>query len=56
MVNKTRTEKDFVKHISDVVSSAPEDKYIFIIDQLNTHKSESLVKYVAMYIFRCVRN
>ena len=32
MVNKTRTEKDFVKHISDVVSTA---------------KSESLIKYVA---------
>jgi len=26
---------------------APNDKYIFIMDQLNTHKSESLVKYIA---------
>lgn len=47
MVNKTRTEEDFLKHISDVVSLAPNDKYIFVMDQLNTHKSESLVKYVA---------
>ena len=42
MVNQTRNEEDFLKHISDVVSLAPNDKYIFIMDQLNTHKSESL--------------
>ena len=47
MVNQTRNEEDFLKHISDVVSLAPNYKYIFIMDQLNTHKSESLVKYVA---------
>lgn len=47
MVNQTRTEEDFLKHISDVVTLAPDDKYIFIMDQLNTHKSESLVRYVA---------
>jgi hypothetical protein len=47
MVNQTRNEEDFLKHISDVVSLAPNDKYIFVMDQLNTHKSESLVKYVA---------
>lgn len=47
MVNQTRNEEDFLKHISDVVSLAPNDKYILVMDQLNTHKSESLVKYVA---------
>ena len=47
MVNQTRNEEDFLKHISDVVYLAPTDKYIFVMDQLNTHKSESLVKYVA---------
>jgi len=47
MVNQTRNEEDFLKHISDVILLAPNDKYIFIMDQLNTHKSESLVKYVA---------
>ncbi|MCE5221575.1 MAG: transposase [Clostridium sp.] len=47
MVNQTRNEKDFLKHISYVVSLTPNDKYIFVMDQLNTHKSESLVKYVA---------
>ncbi|WP_333888373.1 hypothetical protein [Clostridium sp.] len=43
----SRCLEDSVKCISDVVSLAPEDKYIFIVDQLNTHKSESFVKYVA---------
>ena len=46
MVNQTRNEEDFLNHISDAVSLNPNDKYIFIMDQLNTHKSESLVKYV----------
>lgn len=32
MVNKTRTEEDFSKHISNVVSLAPNDKYIFVMD------------------------
>jgi hypothetical protein len=47
MLNDTRTEKDFVQHISDVVGVLPEDKYIFIMDQLNTHQSEAMVRYVA---------
>lgn len=47
MLNETRTEKDFVQHISDVVALAPEDGYIFIMDQLNTHQSEELVRYIA---------
>jgi transposase len=50
MVQQTRNEKDYVTHISDVVALAPDDKYIFIMDQLNTHKSESLVRYVAEQI------
>ena len=47
MLNETRTEKDFVQHISDVVALAPEDGYVFVMDQLNTHQSEGLVRYVA---------
>ena len=47
MLNDTRTEKDFVQHISDVVGVLPEDKYIFIMDRLNTHQSEAMVRYVA---------
>lgn len=43
----TRTEIDFLDHINQTVSSAPNAQWIFIADQLNTHKSESLVKWIA---------
>lgn len=46
-IGETRTEQDFVEHIAQTIQTAPEDKWIFIVDQLNTHKSESLVKLVA---------
>ena len=44
-IGPTRTELDFVNHIKQTVSD--DGKWIFVLDQLNTHKSESLVKYVA---------
>lgn len=47
MIQPTRTEPDFLQHIQNVVALHPEDKNIFITDNLNTHMSESLVKYVA---------
>jgi putative transposase len=46
-IGATRTEQDFVKHIAETIKTAPEDQWIFIVDQLNTHQSESLVKLVA---------
>jgi len=42
-----RTEEDFVEHIKRTVATDPDARWIFIMDQLNTHKSESLVRYVA---------
>jgi len=47
LVQPTRTEEDFLQHIGDVVSIFPNDKHIFITDNLNTHVSESLVKFTA---------
>jgi hypothetical protein len=45
---KTRNEQDFVKHIQRSVEGAPlMHKWHFITDNLNTHQSESLVRYVA---------
>jgi len=49
-LGETRTEEDFAKHIETTVGIAPEDKWIFISDQLNTHKSETLVRLVANLI------
>jgi hypothetical protein len=46
-VGDTRTEEDFANHIRATIATAPNERWIFIADQLNTHKSETLVKVVA---------
>jgi hypothetical protein len=43
----TRTEDDFIKHIDNLIKTDPESSWIILLDQLNTHKSEALVRYVA---------
>ena len=44
----TRTEDDFVRHVQQTVASSPRiTKWHFVVDNLNTHQSESLVRYVA---------
>jgi len=46
LIQPKRKEDDFLKHIQNVIETDPESKFIFIMDQLNTHKSESLVNLV----------
>jgi transposase len=46
-IGPTRTEIDFANHIAKTIDTDPEAGWIFIVDQLNTHMSESLVKLVA---------
>ena len=43
----TRTEPEFVAHIARTVDTDPTGEWIFIVDRLNTHMSESLVELVA---------
>ena len=43
----TRTEGDFATHIEQTVATDPWAGWVFIADNLNTHQSESLVRYVA---------
>jgi transposase len=44
----TRTEADFLAHIQGVVASDPAaTRWHFVVDNLNTHQSEALVRYVA---------
>jgi len=44
----TRNEEDFVQHIQRTVASDPQvTRWHFVVDNLNTHMSESLVRYVA---------
>jgi transposase len=44
----TRTEADFAEHIRRTVEADPAaQKWHFVVDNLNTHQSETLVRYVA---------
>jgi transposase len=44
----TRNEADFLAHIRATVDAAPHImQWHFVVDNLNTHQSESLVRYVA---------
>ena len=47
-IGPTRTEADFAAHIAHTVAADPAATgFIFLVDQLNTHQSESLVRIVA---------
>jgi transposase len=47
-VGPTRTEEDYVRHIQRTVEADPAVKrWHFVVDNLNIHQSESLVRYVA---------
>lgn len=43
----TRTEADFAAHIAHTIATDPEANWTFVVDQLNTHQSEMLVRLVA---------
>jgi hypothetical protein len=43
----TRTETDFVAHVEQTVATDPEAGWVFVLDNLNTHQSASLVLWVA---------
>ncbi len=46
-VGPTRTEEDFARLVDRTIDTDPEAQWTFIADQLNTHKSEALVRLVA---------
>ena len=41
-----RGEQDFVNHISQTIATDPLAEWIFIVDNLNTHSTISLVRYI----------
>ena len=43
----TRTEEDFHTHIAQTVATDRDASWVFVVDNLNIHISESLVNYVA---------
>ena len=46
-IGDTRREDDFLRHIKTTIQSDEKAHWIFIVDQLNTHKSASLVEFIA---------
>jgi transposase len=47
MVSETRKNGDFVLNIQNLIDLDPNGEWIFILDQLNIHKSEALVRFIA---------
>jgi transposase len=45
-IGDTRTEEDFVRHVQQTVQQDPQAEWVFVVDQLNTHKSAGLVEWV----------
>ena len=48
-IGPTRTEDDFAAHIAQTVATDPNARWTFVTDNLNTHQSEALVKFVAQH-------
>lgn len=48
MLNATRTEEDFAKNIENIIATDPDAGWVFVLDNLNTHLSATLVILVAM--------
>ncbi len=49
-IGDTRKEEDYLQHIQDLVRDKEGKKHVIFCDQLNTHKSASLVKWIAKTI------
>lgn len=48
-IGPTRTEVDFAAHVERVLACDPAAEWVFVTDQLDTHKSETLVRLVARH-------
>jgi len=46
-IGPTRTEEDFAAHIAQTIATDPDAAWVFVVDQLNTHQSETLVRLAA---------
>lgn len=46
-IRPTRTEEDFCWHIHNTIATDPNAGWVFVADNLNTHCSASLVRYIA---------
>lgn len=46
-IGQTRTEEDFAWHIHRLIETDPEAGWVLVMDNLNVHCSETLVRYIA---------
>lgn len=46
-IGTTRTEEDLVKHFHQLIQTDPTASWVIVVDNLNVHCSESLVRWVA---------
>jgi len=46
-IGKTRTNEDFAAHIAQTIATDSDAEWVFVVDRLNIHQSEDLVKLVA---------
>ena len=51
-LGQTRKEEDYLQHIQSIYAIDTSKQHIIICDQLNTHKSASLVKWVASICYQ----
>lgn len=49
-IDETRNAEDFALHIRETVASAPDHEWVFVMDNLNTHYGEPIVRTVAELI------
>lgn len=49
-IEETRNNKDFAKHIDRLIKTASADGWVFVVDNLNTHCGEDLVRVIAKHL------
>lgn len=49
-IEETRNNEDFAKHIERLIKTGLADGWVFVVDNLNTHCGEPLVRMVAKYL------
>ena len=50
MLHETRKEEDFAGNIENIIATDPNAGWVFVLDHLNTHLSETLVMLVATHL------
>ena len=49
-IEETRNNEDFAKHIDQLIGTGLADGWVFVVDNLNTHCGEALVRVVAKHL------